>query len=718
MRTRLVLIATFWLFSTAVAVTKDTNSTKLNYPETRRVDQVDEFFGVKVADPYRWLETDLRESPEVAAWMKKQNELTRKYLDAIPQRAAIVKRLTELQNYERYSAPVRKGNKYFYVKNNGLQNQYVLYVADSCRSEGRVLIDPNTWTKDGTAAIYELGISDDGQLIAYARSEAGSEWSQIYLVDVATGKTIDEPLKWARFTQITWAKDGSGFYYTRNPEPQGELHQSLALNQMIAFHKVGTKQTDDKVVYRRPDHPEWTFEVRPTDDGKYLVLSTTLCYPQNQVLVRDAPAPVDAPFKELIGDFKNQFSFLGNEGTRFFFLTDLDAPTKRVVAMDIEHPGREHVSEVVAARKATLDGASILSGHLICHYLVDVLTQVEVLDLSGKSLSKVELPGTDTAVGFTGDQADKETFFVATSYNRPTSIYRYDVPTGRVELVRQPNVKFDPEEFVVEQVFYKSKDGTRVPMMLTYRKNMVKDMPHPTLLYGYGSFGISMVPAFDPEYIAWMELGGVLAVANIRGGGEYGEEWHLAGKTVKKQNTFDDFIAAAEWLIREKRTTSNQLAIIGGSAGGTLVGAVENQRPELFGACIPKVGQMDMLRYQKFTIGHYVADETGRVERENEFKSLLAYSPYHNIKTGTHFPSTLVMTADTDERVAPMNSFKFAAAMQRAQAGDAPVLLNVETDAGHGSGMSLQREIGSAADRLAFLVKELRMGGSVSEQSN
>jgi prolyl oligopeptidase len=712
MQTRSVVILSLCLIgSTAMAATKNTKSTKMKYPESRRVDQVDEFFGVKVPDPYRWLEADVRESPEVAEWVQKENAVAREYLDAIPQHSAIEKRLTELWNYERYSAPVQKGGKYFYFKNDGLQNQPVLYVADSYNSEGHVLVDPNTWTKDGTIAMSAFRPSNDGRLLGYARSEAGSDWQQIRVVDVATGKEIDEPIKWARFTSIDWPLSNSGFYYHRYPEPaKGELHQSSALNQMVAFHKMGTKQADDKIVYRRPDHPDWNFGVTPTDDGKYLVLNISPSTdPQNQVLVRDASAPIDAPFKELIGDFKNQFGFLGNEGTKFYYLTDLDAPTKRVVTMDIDHPGREQAVEIVPSRKATLDNASILSGHLICQYMVDVLSDIEVFDLAGKPLSKVELPGKGTADGFGGDQDDKETFFVFTSYNRPTSVYRYDVPTGKSELIRQPKVKFDPADFVVEQVFCKSKDGTRVPIMLAYRKDLAKDRPHPTLLYGYGGYNISILPAFKPEYIGWMELGGVLAVANMRGGGEYGEEWHQAGKTVKKQNVFDDFIAAAEWLIREKRTTRDKLAIMGGSNGGLLVGAVEVQRPELFGACIPMVGVLDMLRFQTFTAGQFWRDEYGYIEKEDEFKALLAYSPYHNIKKGTCYPPTLIMTADTDDRVVPMHSFKFGAAMQRAQSCDAPILLRIETRAGHGAGTPVKKQIEAAADRWAFLVKELGM---------
>jgi prolyl oligopeptidase len=690
----------------------------MKYPQTRRVEQIDEYHGVKVPDPYRWLEADVRESDEVAAWVKAQNEIARKFLDAIPERPGIEKRLTELWNYERYSTPSQQGGKYFYQKNDGLQNQAVLYVADSYDADGRVLIDPNEWSEDGTVALSSYEPSQDGRYLAYARSEAGSDWQQVYVIEVESGKQIGEPLKWVRFAGIDWKNDGSGFYYNRYPEPPpGEKYQAAALNQKIYFHKLGTKQEEDVLIYERPDHPDWHFWAGESDDGKFLVLSIARSTdPQNMVFVRDASAPADAAFEELIGDFDNQFWFIGNEDRKFYFLTDLDAPTKRIVSMDIDHPGRGHVREVVPARKETLDGASILSGHIIGQYMVDVLSQVEVFGMDGKPLTTVDLPGKGTASGFTGDQDDKETFFVFTSYNRPTSVYRYDVPGDKVKQIRQPRVQFNPEDFEVEQVFYNSKDGTRVPMMLAYRKQPEKQGsatngkgPKPTLLYGYGGYSISITPAFRPEYIAWMEMGGVLAVANLRGGGEYGEEWHLAGKATKKQNVFDDFIAAAEWLIDEGRTTSKQLAIMGGSNGGLLVGAALVQRPDLFGACIPMVGVLDMLRFQEFTAGQFWRDEFGNIEKEDEFQALLKYSPYHNIKEGVAYPATLIMTADTDDRVVPMHSFKFAAALQRAQAGDAPILLRIEERAGHGAGTPVKKQIELAADRWAFLVKTLNM---------
>jgi prolyl oligopeptidase len=651
--------------------------------------------------------------------VKTQNEVARAYLDAIPQRPAIVNRLTELWNYERYSAPSQKGGKYFYSKNDGLQNQSVLYVADSYKADGRVLIDPNEWSKDGTIALSDIAPSEDGRYLAYSRTEAGSDWEEIYLLDVATGKQLDDHLKWSRFTSIDWQKDGSGFYYSRYPEPkEGEQFQASALNQTIYYHQRGAKQSEDKLVYRRPDHPDWHFGVSETDDGKYLVLYIARSTdPQNQVLYRAADAPADAPFKELVADFDNQFSFIGNDGEKFYFVTDLDAPTKRIVAMDIDKPGRKHLTEIVPTRKETLDGASIYSGRIICQYMVDVLSDVERFDLAGKPLGKMELPGKGTVGGFGGDQKDKETFYIYTSYNTPASVYRYDVVNDKSELIRQPKVKFDPDEFAVEQVFYKSKDGTRVPMILAYRKDQragssSRPVPRPTLLYGYGGYNISLTPAFRPEYISWMEMGGVVAVANLRGGGEYGEDWHLAGKAHKKQNVFDDFIAAAEWLIKEGRTSSDKLAVMGGSNGGLLVGAVEVQRPELFGACIPQVGVLDMLRFADFTAGQFWRDEYGYVEKEDDFRTLFAYSPYHNIKEGVKYPPTLIMTADTDDRVVPMHSFKFAAALQRAVAGlseAGPILLRIEYRAGHGHGTPVSKLIENAADRWAFLVRELRM---------
>ena len=686
----------------------------LSYPETRRDDQVDEFHGVKVADPYRWLEDDPRNSTEVADWIAAENKVTRDYLDAIPELPEIRERLAKLWNYERYSAPWQVAGRYFYQKNDGLQNQAVLYVADSYAADGRVLIAPNKWSEDGTIAMGQIQVSEDGRLLAYARQEAGSDWSTIRVVEVESGRELPDELKWARHGNIVWNVEGDGFYYARYPEPpEGEQFQALSLNQMIYLHRLGEPQSKDRLVFRQPDNPTWSFWLTRTDDNQYLVLSISRSTdPQNQVLVRRVDAAEDAPWTTLVGDFENEFGFIGNLGSRMFFQTDLDAPTKRVVAMDLDRPGRENVEEIVGAVKDTLAGVSLIDGKLILQYLKDVTARVELFTPEGDPLGELALPGVGTADGFGGKQFDKETFFTFTSYTTPPSIYRYDLTTAKAERIRTPKIAFDSELYETKQVFTTSKDGTRVPMIIAHRRGLELNGQNPTLLYAYGGFSISLTPFFSVEYAAWMDMGGVVAVANLRGGGEYGEDWHQAGKQVKKQNVFDDFLAAAEWLIAEGYTSKEKLAISGGSNGGLLVGAVETQRPDLFGACLPAVGVMDMLRYHTFTAGHFWRDEYGTVDDAEQFKALSAYSPYHNIKLGTKYPATLVTTADTDDRVVPMHSFKYAAALQHAQAGNAPVLIRIETRAGHGAGTPITKRIDQAADRWAFLWKALGMSAA------
>jgi prolyl oligopeptidase len=483
---------------------------------------------------------------------------------------------------------------------------------------------------------------------------------------------------------------------------------------MIYFHKLGSPQSDDQLVYRQPDNPKWSFWLTRTDDNQFLVLSISRSTdPQNQVLVRRVDAD-DDQWTTLIGDFENEFGFIGNIGSKLFFVTDLEAPTKRVVALDAEKPGRASAAEVVPALHATLENASLLDGKLICQYLDNVATRVELFTPHGERLGEIPLPGVGTAGGFGGRQDDKETFFAFTSYTTPPSVYRLDLNNLETKRIRSPQIKFNPDDYETRQAFAPSKDGTRVPIMITHRKGVELDGENPTLLYAYGGFNISISPMFSVEYAAWMDLGGVVAVANLRGGGEYGETWHLAGKKTKKQNVFDDFIAAAEWLIAEKYTTPSKLAVMGGSNGGLLVGAVETQRPDLFGACLPAVGVMDMLRFHQFTAGHFWRDEYGTADDPAEFKALAAYSPYHNLKPGVCYPATLVTTADTDDRVVPMHSFKFAAAIQHAQSGDAPVLLRVETRAGHGAGTPTSKRIDLAADKWAFLWKTLGMGNAAA----
>ncbi len=683
----------------------------LNYPQTRRVDQVDTFHGVDVPDPYRWLEGDVRTDEEVAQWAQVQSDFARAYLDELPARGMFHERLTKLWNYEKFSVPSKKAGKYFFYKNDGLQNQYVLYVSDDYKGDGRVLIDPNAWTEDGTESLGMTKVSENGKYLAYCRKKSGSDWSTIYVKEIATGKDLSDKLLWTRWANIVWNADSTGFYYTRYAKPaEGQQFQSSVTDPMIMFHKLGDNQDNDQLVYQRPDHPTWSFWLERSDDDQHLILSIAESTdPQNQVWWRPARAPIDGEWKPLIDDFDNEFAFVGNDGNRLFFLTDLNAPTKRIVAMTAERPGRANLEEVITAGDATLSGVSILNGKFVADYMQDVVSRVRLFGLDGSPQGEVELPGIGSAGGFGGKPTDTETFFSFTSYATPTSIYRYDLASDKVEQIRTPDVDFNPANYEVRQAFYHSKDGTRVPIIVTHRKGLQLDGANPTLLYGYGGFNISITPGFSIERAVWMEQGGVLAVANMRGGGEYGETWHQGGKTINKQNVFDDFIAAAEWLIDEGYCTSKTLAIQGGSNGGLLVGACMTQRPELFGACLPAVGVMDMLRYQHFTAGHFWRGEYGTVDDEAEFNALIKYSPYHNIKPKVKYPATMVTTADTDDRVVPMHSFKFGAALQRAQSGDAPILLRIETRAGHGAGTPTTKRIDAAADKWAFLWKHLGM---------
>ena len=682
---------------------------KPTYPKTRKVDHVDEYHGVKVADPYRWLEGDVRESAEVRAWVKRQNDYTRHFLDAIPERKMIEDRITKLWNYPKYSVPSFKGGKYFFRKNDGLQNQYVLYVSDSVDGEPRLLLDPNTWSKDGTVALSAAYVSDDGNKMAYSVSEAGSDWKELKILNIESGEHYDETLKWIRWGGAVWNKAGTGFYYGRFPEPKkGQEFQARAENQMIYYHELGTSQKDDRLVYSRPDHPDWAFGIDITDDEKYLVMSVSKSTDdKNHVYYREVES--EGEWKPLIDDFENQFYFVGSVDRNFFFLTDLDAPTKRIVSMSLDHPGRGKLTEIIPAAEQTLEGVNIVNHQFLASYLKDATTRVRIFDLTGKHVRDLKFPGIGAASGFGGSPSDVETFYSFSSYDTPPSTYRYDLKTGESKLVRRSEVDFDSSRFTVKQVFYTSKDGTKVPMFIAHRKDIELDGNNPTLLYAYGGFNISLTPGFSITYVAWMEMGGVVAIPNLRGGGEYGEEWHLAGKKEKKQNVFDDFIAAAEWLIENKYTRTEKLAIRGGSNGGLLVGAVMTQRPELFGACLPAVGVMDMLRFQFSTAGPYWVDEYGSSDDPEEFKTLYAYSPYHNIKSETAYPPTLVTTADTDDRVVPMHSFKFAARMQNAQTGSNPILIRIESRAGHGAGTPTSKIIENYADQWAFLVKVLNV---------
>lgn len=696
-------------FTLLVAATS-ASAQSMTYPTTKRIDKVDSFHGTSVADPYRWLEDDVREFEEVRNWVTAQNAVTFSYLQGIPEREKIRKRLTELWNFEKFTTPNKDGGRYFFTRNDGLQNQYVLYMLDKLDGQPRVLLDPNTWSKDGTVALGMTVPSDDGKLLAYSVAEAGSDWNTWQVLDVDSGKPLEDKLRWVKFSGASWTKDNKGLYYSRYDEPKKDAQfQSLNFNQKLMYHRIGTKQEEDQIVYQRPDHPDWSFSGTVTDDGKYLVITMRKGTDNRyRVAYRDLSEP-ESKIIDLIDNFDNDYTFIDNIGPVFYFRTDYRAPNGRVIAIDVRGPERGDWKEVIPQSRENLISANLLGNQIAANYLKDAHSQVKFFDMDGKLIREVKLPGIGTATGFAGKRSDTETFYSYSSYTTPPAIYRYDVNTGESTVFRQAKVKFNPDDFEVKQVFYTSKDGTKVPMFLASRKGLAQDGSNPTLLYGYGGFNISLTPAFSVSALQWMEMGGIYAVANLRGGGEYGKEWHKAGTKLRKQNVFDDFIAAAEWLIANKYTRSDKLAIRGGSNGGLLVGACMTQRPDLFGACLPAVGVMDMLRFHKFTAGRFWVDDYGSAENPEEFKALYAYSPYHNLKRGTKYPPTLVTTADTDDRVVPGHSFKFIAALQYAQAGPAPVLARIETRAGHGAGKPTAKLIEELADEWAFLVKNLKM---------
>jgi len=683
------------------------------YPQTRRVDQVDIIHGVNVVDPYRWLEEDVRNSKDVADWVAAENKLTFGYLGAIPQRENIRRRLTELWNFALYFGAMKEGGRYYFFKNDGLQNQPVLYRLDTLGGEPTVLIDPNKWSKDGTIALQGLSFSDDGKYVAYSRAEAGSDWAVWYVMEIESGKILPEELKWTKFTQAAWTKDGRGFFYSRFEEPKPDaMYQALNFNNKLYYHKVGTPQSDDVLVYHRPEHPEWLYSGEVSDDGRYLVITIELgSSDRYRIAVKDLAEIYSMPV-EIIDNFDNEYTFVGNDGPTLFFKTDLDAPRRRLIAIDLRKPKRPDWKEIIPQAKVTLTQMSFVADRFIASYLKDVAAEVKIFAIDGRFIRDVEFPGIGAVTGFTGKRTDIETFYMFSSFATPPSIYHYNVITGVSRLFRRAEAKINPDDYEVKQVFYNSKDGTRVPMFIAHKKGVKLDGANPTLLYAYGGFNISLLPAFSISRMAWMEMGGGYAQPNLRGGGEYGEAWHQAGMKLNKQNVFDDFIAAAEWLIKNKYTRPDKLAIQGGSNGGLLVGAVMTQRPELFGACLPAVGVMDMLRFQLFTEGRTWTDDYGSDDNPEQFKALLAYSPYHNIKPGTCYPPTLVTTADTDDRVIPGHSFKFIAALQQAQACDKPVLIRIETRAGHGQGVPVSKKIEEITDLWAFLVKNLGMNPS------
>ena len=676
------------------------------YPEARRAEVTDEYHGQVVADPYRWLEDS--DSQETRAWIEAQNELTSAWLAEIPGRDAIATRLEELWNYERYGIPHREGERIVFSKNDGLQNQSVLYVLDEGADEARVLLDPNTLTADGTMALSGASYSHDGTLMAYGLAEAGSDWNTWKVRDVGSGEDLPDTIHWVKFSGASWNAEGTGFFYSRYDEPtEGAELQEQNFFQKVYFHTLGTEQAADQLVYERPDQPEWSLRGMVSEDGRWLVIhSSQGTDPRTRVFYKDLADP-EAEVVTLLGEGDASYSFIGNEGSTFWFETNLDAPLSRVIAIDVNTPEPAAWTELIPEAENALRGVSVTGGHFVCSYLKNAYSQVRVYDLAGAHVRDVEFPGIGTARGFGGEQDDPRTWYAFSSYANPGSIMAYDVATGESSLYRAPELAFDPADYVTQQLTYASVDGTPVTMFVSHRADLDLGHPHPTLLYGYGGFNIPLTPSFSPARLHWMELGGVFVVANLRGGSEYGEEWHQAGMKLHKQNVFDDFISAGESLIARGYTTPDLLAINGGSNGGLLVGACVNQRPDLFGAAIPAVGVMDMLRFHLFTIGWAWVSDYGSVEDADEFAALCAYSPYHNTVEGTCYPHVMVTTSDHDDRVVPAHSFKYAAALQNAQGCDNPVLIRIETRAGHGAGKPTSKRIEQAADEAAFLLRAL-----------
>jgi prolyl oligopeptidase len=681
---------------------------KLVYPRAPQTDQIDDYHGTKVADPYRWME-DL-DSEQTRKWVKAQNEVTFGWLGQISIREQLRRRLTELWNYERFGLPHKKGGRYFYSRNDGLQNQNAVYVVERLDGSPRLLIDPNKLSADGTIALTNWVASEDGKLLAYGLAGAGSDWQEWYVLDVDSGRQRSDHLKWIKFSRVSWTRDGKGFFYSRYDEPPpGEQYTGTNYYQKLFYHRLGDSQDKDTLIYKRDDEKEWGFDGNVTDDGRYLIISVWRgTEPKNQIFFKDLQAP-ESPAVELIAGFEAEYDFIDNEGPTFWLMTDQNAALRRVVAIDTRQPAREQWKEIIPESKETLESVTAIGNCFVARYLKDACSAVRVFDIAGKPVREVKLPDLGSVGGFGGRRDDSETFYSFTSYTVPGSIYRYDVKTGQSTLFREPKVAFDPRRYETKQVFYKSKDGTRVPMIIVGRKGLALDGSHPTILYGYGGFNVSQSPGYSVSTAAWLELGGVYAVANLRGGGEYGRAWHEAGMLARKQNVFDDFIAAAEWLIANKYTSPQKLAIRGGSNGGLLVGAAMTQRPDLFAAAVPAVGVMDMLRFHKFTIGWAWVSEYGSADDAEQFKSLLAYSPLHKLKPGVIYPATLITTGDHDDRVVPAHSFKFAAALQEAQIGDKPVLIRIETRAGHGAGTPTTKLIDTATDVLSFLAAILHV---------
>ena len=687
---------------------------QLQYPETTRADTANVYHGISVADPYQWLED--QNSNQTAEWVAAQNALTFAYLNELPSRDSLRERLTELWNYPRLGLPQREGGLLFHRHNSGLERQSPLYVRESMTSEPRMLIDPNELSPDGSVALSQTAPSPDGKLVAYSLSPGGADWQVVHVRDVATGRDMADTVSWVRFSGISWTRDGRGFFYSRYPErPADQMLSAELRDQKLYYHTVGTPQSDDILIYERPDLPTWFLGGGVTDDGRYLVVYLNRgTDPKNKLYIADLGNPmrpdVRAPIRAIVENDDAEYSVIGNAGTTLFVRTDLDAPNRRIMTMNVNNPARSAWREIIAESEQPIEGAAFVGGRILIERLVDVRSQVDIHDTSGRKTGELPLPGAGTLAGLSGRHDSPELYYGFTSYLVPSAVYMHNLETGATTPVDPPRLTFDPDSYETRQVFYESKDGTRIPMYITSRKGTELDGTNPTMLYAYGGFSVSMMPSFSSSIIAWLERGGVYAVPALRGGAEYGEEWHRAGMLGQKQNVFDDFIAAAEYLIAEGWTSSPRLAIRGGSNGGLLVGAVMTQRPELIGVALPAVGVMDMLRYDRFTGGRAWVDEYGSATDDSTaFEYLRAYSPLHNIEAGICYPATLVTTADHDDRVVPGHSFKFAATLQAAQDCNNPVLIRIETAGSHGY-RPTDRQIAEIADVWAFTWESLMRG--------
>lgn len=709
-RTLLILVSGAFMLSCGkdACKTKETpiEQIKVEYPETRKDTTVkDDYFGNLISDPYRWLENDT--TAETKAWVETENKLTFGYLGKIPFRDKIKSRLTEIWNYPKYSTPFKEGSYYFFYKNDGLQNQSVLYFHKELNDEPRVLIDPNKLSPDGTTSLSGFSVSKDGAFAGYSLSEGGSDWQTIYVMTLADQKQTPDKIKWVKFSGISWYKDG--FFYSRFPEPRGSELSTANNFQKVYYHKMGTTQGKDILVYEDKSNPLHGHYAGVSEDERWLTLITTTGTYGNTIKVKDLSKGVNAPWVNIVDDFNNESNLIDNEGDDIYLMTNIDADKYRLVKVNVNNPDRKNWQTIIPQDDKVMTGISNIGGKWIATYLKDACSLVKVFDHAGKYLYDVDLPTRGTVGGFGGKKNEKESFYLFTSFVMPPTIYKYDTEANKSELFRKTEIKFDTENYEVKQEFYTSKDGTKIPMFIVYKKGIRLNGKNPTLLYGYGGFDISILPSFQISQMVFLEKGGVYAVANLRGGGEYGQEWHKAGMLMKKQNVFDDFIAAAEYLIEKKYTNPKKLAIHGRSNGGLLVGAVMTQRPDLFRVALPAVGVLDMLRYHKFTIGYAWAVEYGSSDNEEDFKNLITYSPLHNVKEGVEYPCTMVLTADHDDRVVPAHSFKFAATLQEKQKGLNPVLIRIDTKAGHGAGKSTTMAIEEWADIWAFTMFNLGM---------